>query len=541
MTDHPFIDMHAHMFNAKYLPLDGILRSWNVPGIIAKPVTKIMMLLVSSSDFSKPINETLDGSYYRRIAETDVEFYRGIFKRLVRTLQKHAQKSIEDAGDTQAIEDAKGALEEIVHQFRDDGLKTFTLNQAFKALADDDISEETLLETDELKEIEKALFWALQEVELSATSAYLHGAHVPADPVENPASYFDEGSEKGLFRSAWKVLRFVAAMMDSERQIFAAIQEDYAKGAGPDSVAPTLFLNVMMDMEMPYKARYKRSSPPEWEFREQIVRMKALEAEAQGRVVTFAAVDPFRDYWETYLDFAISSGVTGVKIYPPMGFRAANDPAFIFDVDEDVVPKKDWPNANSALMEARLAGILRKIEGAELRLFTHCTPTGFEAKTGFGLNADPAFWDQALTKYELENMWLCLAHGGGTRPVDWQGWGAKDDDWSRTFASRVVLMCRKYPNVYCDLGYLLELFEEGPVRDRVLARLKSELLDNTGLYPFSSKVTYGADWHMLDMIGRAREYVNIFYRFFDDPDLSDLATDFFEGNARRYLGLPPAA
>ena len=30
---------------------------------------------------------------------------------------------------------------------------------------------------------------------------------------------------------------------------------------------------------------------------------------------------------------------------------------------------------------------------------------------------------------------------------------------------------------------------------------------------------YGSDWHMKSMLGHAREYIEIFCEFFDDPDL----------------------
>ncbi|MEO9781029.1 MAG: hypothetical protein ABJH07_15530 [Sedimentitalea sp.] len=53
---------------------------------------------------------------------------------------------------------------------------------------------------------------------------------------------------------------------------------------------------------------------------------------------------------------------------------------------------------------------------------------------------------------------------------------------------------------------------------------------------------------MKSVIGHAREYLEIFYAFFDslqdeigDSETDRLAADFFENNARRYLNLPVRA
>ena len=301
-------------------------------------------------------------------------------------------------------------------------------------------------------------------------------------------------------------------------------------------VRQQVVLNIMMDMEKAYDGFLLKK--PEWEFLEQILRMEALTKENSEWIVTFAAVDPHRENWDAYINTAISRGITGFKFYPPMGYRPINIPTYKVPVDPDEFDERYRPEPNTEEMNERVRDILAKCNAENLRLFAHCTPLGFEAFKGSGLNADPKYWDAAIKEYDLADLWLCLGHVGGTRPIEWHGWAARsDDEWQKTFAHRVIEMCREHKNVYCDLGYLLELFDDNE-RKLILSRLKLEILNTSkGNYPFHTKVMYGSDWHMKSIIGLTREYLNIFYAFFEDPDLTDFAEGFFSRNAKRFLGL----
>ncbi|MEJ2002422.1 MAG: hypothetical protein P8X77_13720, partial [Maritimibacter sp.] len=47
----PFIDIHTHLFNGRYMPLHGILRSWGVPRLAARALATILVPLVGKSRF----------------------------------------------------------------------------------------------------------------------------------------------------------------------------------------------------------------------------------------------------------------------------------------------------------------------------------------------------------------------------------------------------------------------------------------------------------------------------------------------------------
>jgi predicted TIM-barrel fold metal-dependent hydrolase len=135
-------------------------------------------------------------------------------------------------------------------------------------------------------------------------------------------------------------------------------------------------------------------------------------------------------------------------------------------------------------------------------------------------------------------MWLYLGHGGGASELDWHGWYASETNWENTFAFRAVEMCKKYKNVYLGLGNIAQLFADQDDQN-MIPRLKGLLQhDDSATYQFYDKVCYGTDWSMPLMIGRTREYLNAFYEVFDDPLISDeIAAKFFQGNAKKFLGL----
>ena len=75
MRTYPFIDMHIHLFNGHYLPLDGIFRSWGVPGILARPLAVFFNAITKSSDFSSPDDEESTPSAANALLGNDQELF----------------------------------------------------------------------------------------------------------------------------------------------------------------------------------------------------------------------------------------------------------------------------------------------------------------------------------------------------------------------------------------------------------------------------------------------------------------------------------
>ncbi len=218
-----------------------------------------------------------------------------------------------------------------------------------------------------------------------------------------------------------------------------------------------------------------------------------------------------------------------------MGFRPANKPGYHTPINPsaDDAYKKTPPN--SYRLNKTSEAILRRMNADGLRLFAHCTPEGFESQKGNGIHSDPAFWDQAIIDYGLDDLWLFLGHGGGATKVDWHGWLSKEEHWTKTFAYRAVQMCQTHKNVYLGLGYITPLMT-GAGADTMIPRFKRLLTEHSNTpYQFRDKVCYGSDWSMPQMIGRTRQYLNVFYDIFDDAQVSEFAPNFFHENARRFL------
>lgn len=268
---------------------------------------------------------------------------------------------------------------------------------------------------------------------------------------------------------------------------------------------------------------YPGRTPPRYPFHPtQVDRMARLAAGVPGRIAGFAAFDPRNADWQARCDHALRRGLIGFKFYPAMGYHphgdedtqvaARNDAFFDYCVEHDVP------------------------------LFAHCTPEGFQTRKRLGYYADPENWRRALQSRRA--LRLCLGHAGGgnvrrTQNADSCGWGARTaGEWNDAgnYASRVVALCREFPNVYCELGYLLEMFEDDG-RRRVMACLK-RAMEGQGAHPFLQKVIYGSDWHMPSMRCRTREYYEQFLRVFADPRFSQGRDDFFWRNGYRFLKRP---
>lgn len=539
MKEYPFIDMHTHLFNSHYLPLDGIFRSWHIPLFISRPLTHIVTAITEESDFSGAESESEVFSISDALLKNDDELFDYVFQLII---DKLAEKLFSKVRTVQEIEESKfiSALNVIANDYYDDVLGTFDIGELSgrpdlsRLWGNREALRVTLMSESKIKMLEHALFAFFEDAENYLDCDYLR---------EQSERYFkDIETFRGKrFSKPAVFLRFVVTLLASERSIYESLLQDYKSDVAEYKV-PEKILNVMQDMERGYD-RYTFMIPPVYEFKnKQIPRMDKLTKENGSKIVTFAAISPRRCNWKDYMHAAMDKGIKGFKIYPPMGFRAANKGNYVPSIDQKELPKKKWPKPQSDPMNRRMGEILDKCVKLKLCIFTHCTPTGFEAKKGWGLNADPTYWEQAIKEKESRrDIILCLGHAGGTRIRDWYGWAAESETkWEITYAHKVIELCRQYENIYCDVGYWLELLgdRETQAYKNIVRRFKASIISNEGPYLFRKKVMYGSDWHMKSIINRTREYLNIFYRIFDDESMKPYAEDFFTGNALRFLSLP---
>lgn len=309
-------------------------------------------------------------------------------------------------------------------------------------------------------------------------------------------------------------LEFFLTMLKSEQGMVDKLFAGYGSGLPPLQV-----VHFMMDMQMAYAGE----KAPRYPFHPlQLENMQLMQRANPGRVFGFSAFDPRREAWRELAIDALARGFLGFKFYPAMGYT---------------------PTGNPALLQSRIDEFFDFCVERDVPIFMHCTPQGFQTRHKLGWNADPQLWRSVLANGRWSTLRLCFGHAGGGRMKNQgmksPGWMADSDaEWKdpNNFARVVAELCVAYPNVYCEMGYLTEVFKP---------QLLEAFLNNIeraraigGKYDFLDKVAYGTDWHMPDMVDNTRKYLDAFLAIMDRAAYRDHREAFFWKNAYRYLKLP---
>ena len=318
--------------------------------------------------------------------------------------------------------------------------------------------------------------------------------------------------EPGIWGHAENYLEFFLTMLKPEQGLVNKIFEGY----GEDIQHKLQVVHFMMDMQLAYK--FHKS--PRYAFHPtQHEKMQRLAEANKNRVAGFSAFDPRRSDWEERAKYALDHGFAGFKFYPAMGYLPADDP--------------DHREA----IEAFFDFCLRKENDAPV--FVHCTPNGFQTKEKLGWNAHPKHWKKILDDPRWENLRLCFGHAGGgddnngaNRSFGWMATNKTQWEHEDNFARIVVELCVTKPNVYCELGYITELFkgDAKPIFKANFARA----CQTKGKFSFLDKVAYGSDWHMPDMVDNIRKYLDFFVDLMNQEEYVGHIENFFWGNAVRY-------
>lgn len=508
------VDIHTHLFNARFLPLKGVLESKGVPGWLAVPARTLFNLLTGKADFIVDPGERFEAF----VAATDQMDQLGDALAQVVAAEMAARTT---AGDLISFE--TGSLEEStasLSALRTDDLYTVLeeiegLYYAFsrkppdlqaRQLADVRKVVAGLSERAEIAEVErlgfmkewlynrfrKSLRWLLKQLK----------AKIRSDAIAPAADY----------------VKFILLMLSSE----AALCDTLLNGYRPEQNV-NLVVHLMMDMqkafsnEQPYYPFYKT----------QIKRMADVVNSSHGRVTGFVAFDPRRSDGLKIVKYGLRRGNCGVKIYPPLGYL---------------------PFGNTIEERARFEQLYRHCQQERIPILAHCSPVGFEARKGDGVRSDPDGWVEVLETFP--DLLLAYGHAGGraVKNVDpatgknayYPGWYAKNDgEWNsrRNFARKVVEHCWKYPNVYCDFSYFIDMLDDKDKARRFKQRFIAAYQDQNHDHRFADKAMYGSDWPMPRMSRRQGEYLDFMIDLFKDPALKPHKAKFFYKNAQRFLNL----
>jgi predicted TIM-barrel fold metal-dependent hydrolase len=481
------IDIHTHLFNLKYLPVQGIITRFTkgiVPDIIAGPIANVL-IRHTRSDFDTekallPIT-TLHEKIY---GEKQVFKGTSVFEL--------------NETDTIGLIVSNFSVEEIHVQELQDALIEF-----YSITNDQDKAQEFSL-----------LFQNMKNHALIGlnTHDYLSFGNALKKMLNWIISKIDQGAN---------FIRWAYVMQHSENDLFNMLKKDV-----PDM---KYYVHHMMDVDF-----YFNSKPSYFDFQtKQIENMQALNNKYKDKLIAFIAFDPSKENCLDIVKDAIENkGFKGVKFYPPMGYRAADNEG----------GKKPIDKINETLFRYCIQN--------DIPIFAHCNNNGFEANTHTGYNSKPLYWQTVLVKEEFKKLRLNLAHAGGT-----PGWFCKiyatdqiklseiDDvifdssdqqknNWNASYAKIVYKLCLTYENVYCDAAYLDEVSDPQLLKnftDRLTNLFKTES-------SFAQKIMFGTDWHMLFREGENASFFMGYDKLFESSGpLGAHRDDFFENNALRYL------
>lgn len=262
---------------------------------------------------------------------------------------------------------------------------------------------------------------------------------------------------------------------------------------------------------------------------------------------------PVIDPHQLVRDAVTKHGFLGVKLYPPMGFRAYNnglgDIAFSNNVKTYVAVALGKPN--NEISDKEIGGLI----DAELeKLYRYCAAEGVpilahafnsnQAEACTGWRASPQYWGDVIDKFSTPEkpLRLCLGHFGS---FEAHGINKTCSDFSAKAWETIIgeIIARpKGKRVYADLSYLSEVLAQGPnaqsVRNNIRDQFK-RFIDRRD--PQVERICYGSDWNMLGREpGHERYHIALGDFLRKDVGLNALQlSNVYSGNALDFLGLRP--
>ncbi|MFG0231957.1 amidohydrolase family protein [Achromobacter sp. 413638] len=503
------VDLHTHLFNARYLPLESVIAS-----AMKKDESKL-------ADYVAQLLYALAGSSY-----ADAQDLRADHP-LPFTPEDADEHYLEQIWDVVRA----GLMERVPADMIAGRSPADLLDQSWDdAPAEPGLSEELVGIIDQLASIDYAAEGWIDPDPLPLHEPVTSFKELGAAPrIVDVLGWARRVIRKALRAAtdlmdkfAWgshveNYLEFFLTMLKSEKAVLKQLLSSYDKlGAGNIQV-----LHMMMDMQLAYPV----PKPPRYPFPEQLRKMEQLKQDNPQSMFGFSAFDPRRDNWRQLADTAIAHGFLGFKFYPALGYLPIG-------------------NADPVL-ESRVAAFFDYCIAGDIPMFVHCTPIGFQTKEKKGLNAHPKHWRALLEHERWRDLRLCLGHAGGGRAsnlgVSSAGWMADNDaEWrdADNFARIVADLCATYPNVYCELGYITELLDDPTARELLVAnieRARAEAQQNGRPHDFLDKVAYGSDWHMPSMVDNTARYLDVFVDIMNRPAYAAHRDLFFHDTAMAYL------
>jgi len=470
------IDLHTHLFNARYVPLANIIA--NTMGkdesLLATWVAKLLVRLTGSS-YPEARSAQIFGLPSNLVDDATAEILNTLEFELRGTTRVH-----------RALWDAKAEVQE---------------KAAIQAIFDSD-----------LYQIVDMLDGLVPDAQSTKKFSDVSDVVVWARGVVRRAIEKTAGE---MLVDAWgqgeDYIEFFHTMLQSEERLVAKVFAGYGSELPPLTIS-----HYMMDMELAYE---KPQSPYYAFWPVQLDRMQTLQRRHPGRVISFAAFDPRRKNWKEIATCAKQRGFVGFKFYPALGYRASGSPVHQDRIDE--------------FFEHCIAENMAVFTHCTPVGFQTRKKEGWNAHPKH-------WADALAKHPKLRLCFGHAGGGDASNGSHHSfGWMAKSpDQWCEAdnFARIVAELCVNYENVYCEIGYINQILANGGKKVFIanLERARAK----KGTYDFMTKLAYGSDWHMPSMVDNTREYLGAYLDIFRRTEYRQFMEQFFWINARTYLKLP---
>ena len=250
-------------------------------------------------------------------------------------------------------------------------------------------------------------------------------------------------------------------------------------------------------------------------------------------------------------DAVENHGFIGVKLYPPMGFRAWNNGKG--DIKFSSVVKTFVNQGFSRELTDRELG--ERIDEQLEKLYRYCADQGVpilahaynsnQADECTGWRASPQYWGEVIQNFSTPEkpLRLCLGHFGSFTahkkfPTCPDAFEAKA--WETIIGG--ILAKRGAQFVFADLSYLSEVLDHSDGWRNRLDKMRDQFKSFIGRYdPAAEHICYGSDWIMLGLEPGHEQYhlaVGDFLRGDVQLNAAQLANVYLN-NAINFLGLRP--
>src|SRR6266436_6013003 len=236
----------------------------------------------------------------------------------------------------------------------------------------------------------------------------------------------------------------------------------------------------------------------------------------------------------------LTGGFIGVKLYPPMGFRATdnkhlpdanfNEPAYLRSTDTGL------GSHIGSKLDAALAKLYSWCSANNVPIMAH-TSHSFGPNTDYEDRADPIFWAGVLKQDAFPRLRINLAHFGHfnkdvqyARPVSYV-----DKCWEWTIGKIIASSTEAY--AYADISSLGEILKTGPSR-RIVECMKAfkEHFPNS-----DERLSMIAQEERFPKLFSSRPFPDVMIFFLKAVGYSDLQIQgIMFRNAVRFLGLGKA-